>query len=110
MFLTGQSKILILCLGNRALDYGYKNIVDIEIKSIRCLPGSYWVKTEEATEVNVTLEEQFSDGSDTAYNRVASSGDITPGEWVQVTGTLEVGANTAKACRRRAYQRTCSHR
>ncbi len=62
----------------------------------RTIGISYWVKTEEATEVNATLEEQFSDGSDTAYNRVASSGDITPGEWVQVTGTLEVGANTAK--------------
>ncbi|MDE7300174.1 MAG: carbohydrate binding domain-containing protein, partial [Lachnospiraceae bacterium] len=62
----------------------------------RTISISYWAKTEEATEVNVTLQEEFSDGSDTAYNRVASSGDITPGEWVQVTGTIEVGANTAK--------------
>ena len=57
---------------------------------------SYWVKVEEATEINVTLQEDTSDGADTAYNRLASSGDLTPGEWTQVTGTIEVGANTVK--------------
>ena len=62
----------------------------------RTLNISYWVKVEEATEVNVTLQEDTSDGADTAYNRVASSGDLTPGEWTQVTGTVEVGANTVK--------------
>lgn len=62
----------------------------------RTIDVSYWVKVEEATEVNITLEENFSDGADTAYNRVASSGELTPGEWTQVTGTIEVGANTSK--------------
>ncbi|MDE7212404.1 MAG: carbohydrate binding domain-containing protein, partial [Lachnospiraceae bacterium] len=62
----------------------------------RTINISYWVKVEEATEVNVTLQEDFSDGSSTAYNRVASSGDLTPGEWTQVSGTIEVGAATSK--------------
>ncbi len=62
----------------------------------RTISISYWVKVEEATEVNVTLQEDFSDGSSTAYNRIASSGDLTPGEWTQVSGTIEVGAATSK--------------
>jgi len=62
----------------------------------RTIDISYWVKVEEATEVNVTLQEDTSDGADTAYNRLASSGDLTPGEWTQVTGTITVGENTVK--------------
>lgn len=60
----------------------------------RTINISYWVKAEETTEVNVTLEEASAAG--TNYNRVASSGDLTPGEWTQVTGTIVVGAETTK--------------
>ena len=57
---------------------------------------SYWVKVEEATEVNVTLQEDTAEGGDTAYNRIASSGELAAGEWTQVTGTITVGENTVK--------------
>ncbi len=51
---------------------------------------SYKAKHDEAgpIEINVTMEE--SDGTNTTYNRVASSGEVAPGEWVTVTGTYTI--------------------
>lgn len=52
---------------------------------------SYKAKHDEAgpIEINVTMEE--SDGTnDATYNRVASSGEVAPGEWVTVTGTYTI--------------------
>lgn len=64
------------------------------------LPGrtinlSYYVKAEEEIEVNCTLQEESAAG--TGYNRVASSGTLTPGEWTLVSGSIVVGADTTQA-------------
>ncbi|MBQ9120616.1 MAG: carbohydrate binding domain-containing protein [Lachnospiraceae bacterium] len=60
----------------------------------RTINISYYVKSSEAVEVNVTLQEESPAG--TGYNRVASSGVLTPDTWTQVNGTIVVGADTTK--------------
>lgn len=51
---------------------------------------SYKAKHDEAGAIEINATMQESDGTDTTYNRVASSGDVAPGEWVTVTGSYTI--------------------
>lgn len=51
---------------------------------------SYKAKHDEAGDIEINVTMQESDGTDTTYNRVASSGSVAPGEWVTVTGSYTI--------------------
>lgn len=78
-------------VGNRTASWNGAQVKlsDYELAG-KTMTISYKAKHDEAgpIEINVTMEE--SDGTNTTYNRVASSGDVAPGEWVTVTGSYTI--------------------
>ncbi|MGN1085254.1 MAG: carbohydrate binding domain-containing protein, partial [Lachnospiraceae bacterium] len=51
---------------------------------------SFKAKHDEASPISINATMQESDGTNTTYNQVASSGDVAGGEWVTVTGSYTV--------------------